>query len=199
MKTTLISSVVLGSVLATGFAGAVQAAAPINGSVTLQTFGTTTYTGSNLSTASTISLGTPIQTGQGTKDFSSVTAGSLANLSSTNWTVGSTLPSITISSSTIPADRFIFTPSKVTTSSTSANDLVVNYDGIIVDTTGALPNDSASAIFSFTQAGGFGNVVSFSATVTAPSVNVPEPMTTAGGALALGLGMLIRKKVRSTK
>ncbi len=83
----------------------------------------------------------------------------------------------------------------------SANGTIVSNNGATGGPTSILPRGSKFLTVTDTLVPGPGGsyVSQFTNFYTQYDTSVPEPMTYAGGALALGLGFLVRRKTRLTK
>jgi hypothetical protein len=201
-KASLFSSLALASV-AVGMAGTAHAAT-INGGDALVLSGTLSDVNATqpLQNATEITIGTNNPRGKaGTGDLSSITSGSTVAFNNLMLDLGPTSVTspVMVQLSSSNGNRFTFTSTSSTINRTGSNILAIDIEGTIVDNTNALSATPATLLFSFNQSGGPGNTISGSASITSPSISVPEPLTNSGAALALGLGFLVRKKTRLAK
>lgn len=203
-----LSTLAIGSVAAISFAGAASAAT-LNANIGFSPLGSTTYTGSNLANATSINFANTnlVNTNNPTyqapggsllpNDFYdgnaggspqafAVSLGSTLTLSPDPFTISPTasLPFVvTFTSATGPVT---FTSSSFTTSSSGPNALDFAFLGTLTGT--GFDPSTASLTFAFTQTGGVGGAVNYSATIASPP-NVAPTSTPEPSAL-LGLGLI---------
>jgi len=200
MKKILLSSLVLGSALVAGISTSASAALITGDSLSISQNSANTPTVSpnngNLSSATSMALNS-VEVNGASPNFG-LTTPVIGTTSSTISFIPNAGTANTATGFSFTAGPWTFTTAGDTTVLGSGPDSIAlnSYLGTITGPDGTYP---AKANIGFTQAGGAGSLISYSGTVSVVSATVPEPLTTAGAGLALGLGFLAKRKISSVK